>query len=576
MEQRENVDLSVTGTDVNTTQHGSPGETAIDSNTAQALPTTDLFFLKFSKTCRPFKLPEYPEIAYLAGLHFNDPAVNVTFDFHKGEKFYIMETTEHHSVEQKMKFTVRNRDYFIKLDASAPANIRRKKRENRSGGSNDDGLLLTFYQAGRKFLNGVPNSTFDHELQKTLGLELYLPTQKQRIKDTPLFNGNRFAVVKRPENLAKIPDSMPVTDPVTNKVFHIRISYFGQLFYCARCMKKHGRKCPELTEFYEAKDKRDAMARNNQITTKIMSDSTLRHADALGMTADVLCMSGGGVGQVVQAAFDDPDVGTKDIIVVAGANDVKNNKYETEKEYAESLNQTMAKVSVLAENDPDRDILIVTCDPIPPISTTDEASEEQGHDADPQVEYKRVIRREYMHRFINDYVVLAKQRSRPIENLYSMKVKYETDDTGHPTINGTKQILHQINNLDKIDQKLIWNPNFVTNERMYRGVQSVFRYGCSCCYKWGEDITNENCHNPQVCDACTESIRNNSRTLGYPLLDEVLEYMQMDQEEEGGSGKSKRELEEDHESVAKKQKGKNDGCNSESDDSTGTVTMDEV
>ena len=550
MEDKEVIDTTETSAENATTTVEKVPEATPATDNATVQPMCDTFYLRFSKTCTPFKLPLYPEIAHVAELHFKDPAINVTYERFRGEKIYCMETTENHALDQSLTFTVENKVYKIKLDPkrSTTKFARRGKQDQRS--NNEDGLLLTFYQAGRKFLNNVPNSVFDQVLQNALGLELLKITEKQRIKNTPLFNGNRFAVVKRPDNLAVIPESIPITDPLTKRVFYIKINYWGQLVYCSRCMIKHGRKCPELEAFYAAKEAREAMRKNNEIASKIMSDSTLRHADALGLKADILCMSGGSIGQVVQAAFDDPEAVDKDIIVVAGANDVKNDNFDSEEEYAESIQQAMNKVIELAEVAPDRDITIVTCDPIP-TEPTEEMDEMDCHEPQPEVELKKKVRREYIHIYVDDFVNKVKKREKPLNNVHTMKASYETDNSGHPTIKGTDEILQQINK--HIDQKLIWNDNFITSNGLYRGVESVFRYGCGACVFWGEAITHETHYNPNICDKCVEIIKENATESGYPLLELAIHTTEPSEDEQTGG---KRTVEEElDENTSKKLKG---------------------
>ena len=48
----------------------------------------------------------------------------------------------------------------------------------------------------------------------------------------------------------------------------------------------------------------------------------------------------------------------------------------------------------------------------------------------------------------------------------------------HPTINGTKVLIHRINHL----QEIIADPRFIVNDRnLYGEVQSHFMYGCLLC-----------------------------------------------------------------------------------------------
>ena len=60
--------------------------------------------------------------------------------------------------------------------------------------------------------------------------------------------------------------------------------------------------CPFLQAFYAATDARS----KEQIDLKVVSDSSLRLAEQVSLRADVLCMSGGGLGHLVTVLRDDP------------------------------------------------------------------------------------------------------------------------------------------------------------------------------------------------------------------------------------------------------------------------------
>ena len=73
---------------------------------------------------------------------------------------------------------------------------------------------------------------------------------------------------------------------------------------CGRCGIDHVRGCEKLKEFYAAKELR----KKEVIDMKLLSDSTLRHAEQVGLRADVLCMSGVGIGHLANALRGDPDI----------------------------------------------------------------------------------------------------------------------------------------------------------------------------------------------------------------------------------------------------------------------------
>ena len=69
-----------------------------------------------------------------------------------------------------------------------------------------------------------------------------------------------------------------------------------------RCQSEHVGPCESLQAFYAAKEARE----KEPIHVKVLSDSTLRRAEQIGLRADILCMSGAGVGHLANA--NDPQI----------------------------------------------------------------------------------------------------------------------------------------------------------------------------------------------------------------------------------------------------------------------------
>ena len=510
----------------------NPNQTIVREPTP--LTETDVFILKFSTRCRPFKLPEYPEVAQIMQNHFSeDEGVIVDWEFDYGEKIYIIECTRLFPVDQNVEFKVNKKIYKMKLDPQMPGGRRRGSSKGRSG--KEDGVLLTFYKGGRKELRGIKNHVFDSVIQNELKLEILKPTERQRIRGSTVFNGNKYCVVKRPVNMARIPEMMPVTDPTTQTVYHIRINYYGQVRFCPRCEEEHAGLCPELEEFYRVKAEREQMANNGLIATKLMSDSTLRHANYIGLRADVLCMSGGGLGQITQAIKDDPDASGKNIVIIAGANDIKNHNYQNEDEYAENIDKSLQKLEGIVTEDPVRHFTIVKSHP-----KNIEGQEDEG-DAS-----KR--KRQYLHKKIDQTVAKIKEE---FHNLHTIDIKYDTDTTGHPTIKATAEILQTLDDSHLFENGLIWKKKYITHDRIYRGVQAIFRYGCNICDGYGEDIQHSEHKTYSVCDKCMDNIKLNAEK-GHPILDSIREA----QRKERGVVKRNRDSESDEEERKKRTKDK--------------------
>ena len=58
------------------------------------------------------------------------------------------------------------------------------------------------------------------------------------------------------------------------------------------------------------------------------------------------------------------------------------------------------------------------------------------------------------------------------------------DATGHPTEGDTRKILLELDH--HYAESMLLNADYLTSDRMYAGIQSVFRYGCRTCDRKGQ------------------------------------------------------------------------------------------
>ena len=82
-------------------------------------------------------------------------------------------------------------------------------------------LLLTFVAAGSRDYEHISHDQFDKTIQNDLCFTLEKPTEKQKIRLTTIFNGNRYYVIRKQENLASIPNFISILDPNTKAIHHI-------------------------------------------------------------------------------------------------------------------------------------------------------------------------------------------------------------------------------------------------------------------------------------------------------------------------------------------------------------------
>ena len=477
-------------------KNGSNWEQSEQSNNDEF--TKDLF-LRFSMVTHPFGLPLYPEVSNAGVIHFDDPGLKCIIIRNGAEKIYKYELTKKVKREgQYLTFTCADVERKFPLISNDPS----KRRFN----YNESGTLLTFKKACERENHSetIDNMIFDKAVQ-AFSLKLDRPTQAQRVKgENGGFTGNRFCVVSTPDDMDKIPEFLPIRHPQTNRLYEFKVTYKGQARFCARCMKKHVGACPSMKAFYDAINDREQIKNEGEINTKISSDSSFRLADPLGLKAEVCTMSGGGLGQVAQTILDDPENKEMETFyLVGGANDIKNTKFENNKQFCENIIGVMDKISTIANEHPTKNFTIV-----------------KSHAKDTNVTSDAQIRKEYLHKKIEIEV-------EKVPNLHTIDTTYDTDETNHPSQTGTYEILRDI---DK-HKKIIWNENYITTNRYYRSVQSAYLYGCNHCREYGEKISHDKYNNPILCDDCHEAVVNKATLGTYPVLDGIMKELKDKMEE---------------------------------------------
>ena len=308
-----------------------------------------------------------------------------------------------------------------------------------------DGKLYTLYKCTSGAMFNIPNETFDAAVS-AFG-RLTRPCEHQKYKGSPVFNGNRYfcMVASGP-----MPDKVEIKDPVhPDQTYYITIGYQGKAYFCARCQKQHVGECPVKKAFYEEQQYRATQT----IDKMILADSTLRQAEATGLSADIFCMSGGRVGHVAHMIKDAPNMSAmKEVIIIAGSNDIHRD--------SETLQEFEVKVTKGVENcqhavfQDSKSLTFVT----PPLPADLTALEKQKSDR------LDVLLNKFAKTPDNTFNVIKSPTGLPMEGR-------------HPTEAGTKALLEHIN----ATLPIIHNRDYITSARLYGGVQTAYRYGCLAC-----------------------------------------------------------------------------------------------
>ena len=284
--------------------------------------------------------------------------------------------------------------------------------------------------------------------------------------------------------------------------------------------------CPKKKAMFEAREEKDKMRENGHIQTKVLSDSTMRLADPLGTKSEICTMSGGGLGQVTQAALDDPDISNKqEIFLIGGANDVKFKNFSLP-EFCANVELSLTKVKQLVEAHPDKSITSIETPP-QPRTFNDGLSDDEGDESD-DVDNDREddgendniwIKKEYLHRRIRQMVNDAAEQN--VKNLHSIRVEYGVDESDHPTPVGTTNILERIADESK-SENFIWNEQFIITDKLYSKVEAIYIYGCNSCDKYGSDVSREVKRCRLLCDSCYEIMQKKAESENYPILDVII------------------------------------------------------
>ena len=163
--------------------------------------------------------------------------------------------------------------------------------------------------------------------------------------------------------------------------------------------------------------------RRNRFARRWWSDSTLRLAETVGLRADVLCMSGGGVGHLANAVRDDPAMSEMGMVtVITGGNDYIGAKYENNNEFVFNVDNSVEKLKGIFWGDTGQVLF--------PFYILEDDAAERALPPDSGAVGRDTSSRSYA-------------RSRPLRLAVVPILVHEvdTDGRGHPTVEGTMTIL---------------------------------------------------------------------------------------------------------------------------------------
>ena len=209
-------------------------------------------------------------------------------------------------------------------------------------------------------------------------------------------------------------------------------------------------------------------------------------------------MSGGTIGEVGNAVRDDKatnglSANKSEIIVLAGKNNIKQ---------VDGTN-AMAKAAYAIDKGIEKII-----------NSLDETQQVNFVNVMPEAEdvtpHQNIIS-DYMEMSLNS---ISTSNSK-VEVTHIPGGNIEKDTSGHPTEQGTLTILKALTE-DYPD--LILNEKFCTSKQFYRGVDSVYKYGCYICDRNGDYSQFKG-----FCDVCEEEYQQSEQTETIEKLKQLYE-----------------------------------------------------
>lgn len=200
-----------------------------------------------------------------------------------------------------------------------------------------EGTLITIYGAFRKPHRHISNEEFD-DYFTNIQVEIIKPTEPQLKKRTSVLNNNRYLVVQKIEGDEETKNRIKSSIVVHGKKFNI--AYDGMKKHCFLCGRAHEKDCPTRARFEHLKALRDQKPRKRAV----YSSSVLAHVNQLATTADFACMSGGGIGQIINAIPHDSK--HEQVTIAAGTNEIFH--AVDANEYVFTIDHSLEKLRALA------------------------------------------------------------------------------------------------------------------------------------------------------------------------------------------------------------------------------------
>ena len=192
-----------------------------------------------------------------------------------------------------------------------------------------NGTVVTIIKSCENGLEQEENEHFDtfFSTYRTIVQNTWLQTYQGNNQT----NGKRCLVIQLKQGTF-IPRDLDYSNDKTKASGRIRVFYKGQPYECMRCQMIHDGQCPKRIAEREMEEEQK-LDREIKTKTLIISDSTLRKVDATKTNADIVCISGGKIGHLVNSLnYNEKMLKYDNYVFVGGLNNIdRGESKETER-----------------------------------------------------------------------------------------------------------------------------------------------------------------------------------------------------------------------------------------------------
>lgn len=349
---------------------------------------------------------------------------------------------------------------------------------NHHAGDRENDVLITLANANTDQMRFISDDDITRKLVEAQFGNIKKKVQQQPAERGSTLPGKNKYVVLEVQDRSKIPPFFQFFNEHTGEFIRMYLNYRGKPRWCKLCSDTHADGCPELEKIKQFERERDQKrSAEGSLPVKIYASSVGRLINQKALYADVDSMSGGVIGNLVNAvSVDEKNRDVGNLIIMGGGNDL--HRRMPPNEFVALLDGTKKKITDIPK---EKKIAIVP-PPLPQECFDSLDTAKEG------------LFMEFLGELEKEENVMVWEN--PVE-------KYDDDFGSHPSATQTKTL---VDFLDKMSQDHFGVPlkvpsatdDTICSKQKYGGVNPLYIFGCGSC--------NERTRNKwrNLCDGCTE------------------------------------------------------------------------